>query len=71
MITLLAHAVNRTRVRPFGYLRLVLNFMAAEVRVAEESSPLLRNVPSLAVGELVEGEHFPIVWDRLRAGSSC
>ena len=45
---------------------VVLNYMGAHVRVADDAAPLLRNVPSLAVGELVEGEHFPIVWDRSR-----
>ncbi len=40
----------------------VLNYMGAHVRVADGSSPLLRSVPLLATGALVDGEHFPIVW---------
>jgi ectoine hydroxylase-related dioxygenase (phytanoyl-CoA dioxygenase family) len=45
---------------------VVLNYMGAHVRVADGATPLLRNVPCLATGELVDGEHFPIVWDRSR-----
>ncbi len=42
----------------------VLNYMGAHVRVADGSTPLLRGVPLLATGEVVQGEHFPIVWPR-------
>lgn len=40
---------------------VVLNYMDAETRVADDSGPLLRGVPWLRRGALVEGEHFPIV----------
>jgi hypothetical protein len=39
----------------------VLNYMGAGVRVADGSAPLLRGVPLLPTGALVEGEHFPLV----------
>lgn len=42
---------------------VVLNYMGAHVRVADGSSPLLRNVDPLPTGAIVEGEAFPIVWD--------
>lgn len=42
----------------------VLNYMGASVRVADGSQPLLRGVPTLPTGALVDGEHFPIVWER-------
>lgn len=42
----------------------VLNYMGAHVRVADDPAPLLRSVPHLPRGALVEGEHFPIVWPR-------
>lgn len=45
----------------------VLNYMGAEVRVADGAEPLLRGVPRLPTGALVEGEHFPIVWRRDRS----
>ncbi|MCC6782622.1 MAG: phytanoyl-CoA dioxygenase family protein [Planctomycetes bacterium] len=45
---------------------VVLNYMAADTRVAEAGAPLLRGVPELPVGALVEGAAFPIVLD-LRA----
>lgn len=47
---------------------VVLNFMAPDTRVADASEPLLRGVPLIPVGAIVEGEHFPIVLD-LRAES--
>ena len=40
----------------------VLNYMAGHVRVADGSAPLLRGVPALPAGAVVEGEHFPLVW---------
>jgi ectoine hydroxylase-related dioxygenase (phytanoyl-CoA dioxygenase family) len=45
---------------------LVLNYMAADTRVADGSTPLLAGTPLLPTGALIEGEHFPIVLD-LRA----
>ncbi len=45
---------------------VVLNYMAADTRVADASSPLLRGVPLLRLGAIVEGRHFPVVLD-LRA----
>jgi ectoine hydroxylase-related dioxygenase (phytanoyl-CoA dioxygenase family) len=44
----------------------VLNYMGAHVRVADGGAPLLRGVPPLPTGALVEGEHFPLVWPRER-----
>ncbi|MEO6597875.1 MAG: phytanoyl-CoA dioxygenase family protein [Planctomycetota bacterium] len=41
----------------------VLNYMGAEVRVADGGAPLLRGVPALPTGALVEGADFPIVFD--------
>ena len=40
----------------------VLNYMADGVRVADGSQPLLRGVPLLPTGALVDGPDFPIVW---------
>jgi len=40
---------------------VVLNYMDAKTRVADDSGPLLRGVPWLPKGALVDGEHFPIV----------
>lgn len=45
---------------------VALNYMDAGTRVADDSAPLLRGVPWLRKGALVEGEHFPIVWPRDR-----
>lgn len=42
---------------------LVLNYMAADTRVADGSEPLLAGVPTLDEGTLVEGDHFPIAFD--------
>ncbi|MCR9246797.1 MAG: phytanoyl-CoA dioxygenase family protein [bacterium] len=39
----------------------VLNYMGADVRVADDSAPLLRGVPHLPKGAVVAGECFPIV----------
>lgn len=41
----------------------VVNYMAPDVRVADDGAPLLRGVPRLPKGAIVEGEHFPIVWE--------
>ena len=43
---------------------VVLNSMAADVRVADGDAPLLKGAAPLAVGAVVEGELFPIVWPR-------
>lgn len=48
---------------------LVFNYMAADTRVADGSAPLLRGVPPLPAGAIVDGEHFPIVLD-LDAGTA-
>jgi len=41
---------------------VVLNYMGAHVRVADGTAPLLRGVPLLPTGALVEGPEFPVVW---------
>ncbi len=43
---------------------VVLNYMDAEVRVADDSQPLLRGVPHIPEGALVQGEDFPVVFER-------
>ncbi|MBL8751919.1 MAG: phytanoyl-CoA dioxygenase family protein [Planctomycetes bacterium] len=43
---------------------VVLNYMGAHVRVADGAVPLLRGVPLIPTGAIVEGESFPIVWRR-------
>lgn len=43
---------------------LVFNYMAADVRVADGSKPLLRHTRRLASGAVVDGPDFPIVFDR-------
>lgn len=40
---------------------VVCNYMGPHVRVADGSAPLLRGVPPLPPGAIVEGTHFPIV----------
>lgn len=45
---------------------VVLNYMGAHVRVADGDRPLLRGVPLLPAGAVVEGRDFPIVLDRRR-----
>ncbi len=44
----------------------VLNYMGAHVRVAKGREPLLKGVPRLPRGALVEGPDFPIVWEATR-----
>jgi ectoine hydroxylase-related dioxygenase (phytanoyl-CoA dioxygenase family) len=39
----------------------VLNYMGADVRVADDREPLLRGVPRLPKGAIVHGPDFPIV----------
>jgi ectoine hydroxylase-related dioxygenase (phytanoyl-CoA dioxygenase family) len=41
----------------------VVNYMAPDTRSAEGRLPLLAGTPVVARGEVVEGEHFPIVLD--------
>ncbi len=49
---------------------LVLNYLAADTRVADGSQPLLAGVPLLPEGAVVEGPDFPVVLDLgERAGS--
>jgi hypothetical protein len=43
---------------------MVCNYMGAEVRVADDREPLLRGVPWLPRGAVVDGPDFPIVWRR-------
>lgn len=43
----------------------VLNYMGAHVRTADGGAPLLRGVPVLPKGALVEGPDFPIVWEQV------
>jgi ectoine hydroxylase-related dioxygenase (phytanoyl-CoA dioxygenase family) len=43
---------------------LVFNYMAADTRVVDGSTPLLRNTPVLPTGAIVAGQHFPIVLPR-------
>ena len=45
---------------------LVLNYMAADTRVADDAEPLLAGAPAIAVGEVVEGAFFPVVLDQRR-----
>ncbi len=42
---------------------VVLNFMGAETRCADGSKPLLKGVPPIPEGALIEGDYFPIVLD--------
>lgn len=43
---------------------VVCNYMGADVRVADDTAPLLRGVPWLPRGAVVDGPDFPIVWRR-------
>jgi len=47
---------------------VVCNYMGADVRVADGAEPLLRGVPHLSAGAVVEGEDFPIVFE---GGADC
>jgi ectoine hydroxylase-related dioxygenase (phytanoyl-CoA dioxygenase family) len=42
---------------------IVLNYMAPDTRCASASEPLLRGVPLIPEGAVIEGDHFPIVLD--------
>jgi len=41
---------------------VVINTMDARTRVVDGSTPLLKGIPRLPEGAVVEGDHFPIVW---------
>ena len=58
-----AHTVHGSYGNRSDRLRrsLVLNYMGADTVVADGTQPLLRGVPLLAEGALVEGPHFPVV----------
>lgn len=43
---------------------VVLNYMDAETRCADGSIPLLKGVPSIPEGAVIDGDYFPIVLDR-------
>ncbi len=43
---------------------IVLNYMGPETRCTDGSKPLLKGVPLIPEGALIEGDHFPIVLDR-------
>ncbi len=40
---------------------IVINYMGAETRCADGTQPLLKGVPLIAEGAIIEGDHFPIV----------
>ena len=42
---------------------VVLNYMGPETRCADGSKPLLKGVPPIAEGALIEGDYFPIAMD--------
>jgi ectoine hydroxylase-related dioxygenase (phytanoyl-CoA dioxygenase family) len=42
---------------------VVLNYMGAETRCADGSQPLLKGVPVIPEGEIIQGDYFPIVLD--------
>lgn len=42
---------------------IVLNFMHPETRSADGTKPLLENTPVIPEGAIIEGTHFPIVYD--------
>ena len=43
---------------------LVFNYMGARTRCADGTTPLLKGVPLVREGEVIDGEFFPIVLDR-------
>ena len=45
---------------------IVLNYMGPETRCADGRTPLLKGVPLIAEGAIIEGDHFPIAFDRDR-----
>jgi ectoine hydroxylase-related dioxygenase (phytanoyl-CoA dioxygenase family) len=42
---------------------VVLNFMGSDTRSADGRIPLLKGTPTIPRGEVIDGEHFPIVLD--------
>jgi hypothetical protein len=45
---------------------VVLNYMGSETRCAGGSEPLLKGVPLIPEGAIIEGDYFPLVLDRTR-----
>jgi hypothetical protein len=43
---------------------VVLNYMGAETRCADGTQPLLKGVPLIREGAIIEGDYFPIVLER-------
>lgn len=43
---------------------IVLNYMGPETRCADGSKPLLKGVPLIPEGAIIEGDYFPIALDR-------
>jgi ectoine hydroxylase-related dioxygenase (phytanoyl-CoA dioxygenase family) len=43
---------------------IVLNYMGAETRCADGTQPLLKGVPVIPEGAIIDGEFFPIVLER-------
>src|SRR5262249_58455382 len=43
---------------------VVINYMGPETRCADGTVPLLKGVPLIPEGALIEGDYFPIVFDR-------
>jgi ectoine hydroxylase-related dioxygenase (phytanoyl-CoA dioxygenase family) len=51
---------------------IVLNFMHPETRSADGTRPLLVHTPIIPEGQIIEGTHFPIVYDaHLPIDSPC
>ncbi len=42
---------------------IVLNYMGAETRCADGVTPLLKGVPVIPEGEIIQGDYFPLVLD--------
>jgi len=49
---------------------VVLNYMGPETRCVDGSRPLLKGVPLIAEGALIEGDYFPIALDLDRLAAS-
>lgn len=48
---------------PIPRRAIVLNFMHPETRSADGAKPLLVHTPIVPEGEIIEGDHYPIVYD--------